>query len=134
MARSVPEWIGKTDDSMPTQKVFLRLYSDQAGICACGCKKVMNLNRDQIVRDHRIPLKDGGANRESNLQLMFAECHRPKTSEENSARAVGDRWKAKAFTELRQRRSNFQSQGFRKAAPQRSATREIIRKSERLAP
>lgn len=106
MARTVPEWIGKDDDAMPTQKVFLRLYAKQNGICACGCRKVMNLNRDKIVRDHIVPLMDKGENRESNLQLLFEDCHKPKTAAENSARAVGDRWKAKAFPELRKRGPN----------------------------
>lgn len=124
MPRSVKEWVGKNDDAMPTQKVFLRLYDAQNGICACGCRK-MNLNLDKIVRDHRIPLKDGGENRESNLQLMLEECHLPKTAAENTARAKGDRHRAKAFVELRDRKSKWPSRPLGTGNNQRTATREF---------
>jgi 5-methylcytosine-specific restriction protein A len=106
-ARSRPEWIGAKPESMPPQSVFLRLYAKQNGICACGCGMVMNLNRDRVVRDHRIPLRDGGENRENNLQIMLEAHHIPKTVEENQQRAVGNRWQAKAFPELRKRKATF---------------------------
>lgn len=122
-ARSRPEWIGKTPESMPTQFVFLRLYAKQDGLCACGCKRTMNLNRDRIVRDHIVPLRDGGENRESNLQLMLEEHHIEKTSEENIARAEGNAWQAKAFPELRERdKRKIKSAGFRR---QPSNSRDI---------
>lgn len=95
--RPVPEWIGRRPESMPTVKVFDRLYEAQSGICACGCGTLMNRNRDKIVRDHKVPLKDGGENRESNLQLMLEKHHHTKTSEENSGRAEGERWHSKAY-------------------------------------
>jgi 5-methylcytosine-specific restriction endonuclease McrA len=106
-ARERPEWQGKTPDSMPTQAVFLRLYAKQNGLCACGCGRVMNLNRDRVVRDHKVPLRDGGLNTEGNLQLMLEEHHIPKTVEENIARAESNGWQAKAFPELRERKSGF---------------------------
>lgn len=37
--------------------------------------------------DHIKPLKDGGLNVESNLQIVLAEPHRKKTVAENKARA-----------------------------------------------
>lgn len=126
MARTVPEWIGKTDDSVPTIHVLLRLYALQNGICACGCGQVMNLERDEIDCDHRVPLRDGGENRESNLQLMFRAHHRTKTKGENIARGKERRHKAKAFTA--KRAPKLRGQGFHKAPPQRSASRPLSKR------
>lgn len=132
MARSVPEWIGKNDDAMPGIHVLLRLYAQQNGICACGCGQVMNLDRDEVDCDHKIPLRDGGKNRESNLQLMFRKHHRTKTSGENTARGEERQHKAKAFTVIRERkRSQWAKAPRQKAPPQHSATRKIVHWSER---
>jgi len=125
------EWIGRKPTSMPTVKVLLRLFDAQNGICACGCGTPMNFERDQIDCDHKIPLKDGGENRESNLQLLLRRHHVTKTSAENVARAEAERHKAKAFTITRDRRRKIKSAGFRKVAPPHTATRPIIRRSER---
>jgi hypothetical protein len=83
----------------------------------------MNLNRDKVDCDHVIALIDGGENRESNLQLLLNACHKVKTGKEATARSEERRHKAKAFTALRE--PSMRSQGFRKAEPQRSATRKI---------
>lgn len=120
MARQRPEWIGKSDDAVPTIHVLLRLYALQNGICACGCGMTMNLDRDEIDCDHKVPLRDGGENRESNLQLMFRAHHRVKTAGENIARGKERQHKAKAFTA--KRGPKMRGQGFRKAPPQRRAT------------
>lgn len=128
MPRSVPEWIGKTPESMPGKLVLLRIYSRQNGICSCGCGRVMNLNRDKIDREHTVPLIDGGANRESNLTLMLHEHHVPKTSEEAKQRAEARQHQAKAFTRPR---SKWASRCFPKAEPQRTASRPLRRKADR---
>lgn len=101
MARSVPEWVGKHDDAMPTIHVLLRLYTKQNGLCGCGCQTVMNMNRDEIDCDHTVALADGGENREGNLTLMLRQHHRAKTAGENVARGRVRRQKAKAFTAKR---------------------------------
>jgi 5-methylcytosine-specific restriction endonuclease McrA len=82
---------------MPGTLVLLRLYDKQDGLCACGCGTRMNLDTDQIDRDHIKALKDGGENRESNLQLLLRRHHVTKTNAENIARGVANRHKAKAF-------------------------------------
>jgi len=125
MPRTTPEWSGRTDDSMPTIHVRLRIYARQNGICACGCGRTMNLNRDTIHCDHKVPLRDGGMNVESNLQLMLAEHHQAKTVGENIARGEERQHKAKAFERPP---SRLRSAGFQKHPPQRSATRPIRRK------
>lgn len=128
MARKRPEWIGKSADAVPTIHVLLRLYALQNGICACGCGQVMNLDRDEIDCDHKIPLRDGGENRESNLQLMFRDHHRTKTAGENVARGKERRHKAKAFTAKRARK--LQGQGFQHSPRQRRASTPIPPKFE----
>ena len=99
MPRSVKEWIGRTDDAMPSIHVRLRIYAKQNGICACGCGRVMNLNRDKVDCDHIQALRDGGLNVESNLQLLLHEHHKDKTRAENIARGKERRHKAKAFNQ-----------------------------------
>lgn len=116
-------WVGKTPEAMPGQTVLLRLYAKQNGLCACGCTRVMNLNRDQVDCDHIVPLIDGGMNVESNLQLLLREHHKAKTSAEATARSEERRHKSKAFAPLR--KSKLRGIGFRTAVPQRSATRKI---------
>lgn len=132
MARSRPEWFGKTDDSMPGIHVLLDLYTSQNGICACpdNCGLVMNLDRDEIDCDHKIPLKDGGENRQSNLQLMFRAHHRKKTSGENVARGKERQHKAKAFTVIRERKAKIPTASFAKAPRQSKASTPIKPKFE----
>jgi 5-methylcytosine-specific restriction enzyme A len=129
MARAVKDWVGRTDDSMPTIHVLLRLYSKQNGLCACGCGIVMNMERDQIDCDHKTPLRDGGENVESNLQLMLQVHHREKTKAENVARGRERQHKAKAFKSVRPP-SKFASRGFESRPKQHSATRPLRRRSE----
>jgi 5-methylcytosine-specific restriction enzyme A len=126
-ARPVPEWIGRKPTSMPSKLVKLRIYAKQNGLCACGCTRVMNLERDKIDCDHIVPLIDGGLNAESNLQLMLAEHHGEKTKAENSQRAEARQHQAKAFTSGS---SKLVGRGFPKAKPQRRASTPIEPKFE----
>lgn len=125
--RATPEWIGKRPESLPTVKVQLRLFDRQNGICGCGCGTLMDFNRDQIDCDHRLALKDGGENRESNLQLLLRRHHVLKTNAENVARAEADRHKGRAFA----RPKRWGNRGFPPARRQHSATRPITRKADR---
>jgi 5-methylcytosine-specific restriction endonuclease McrA len=104
-ARERPEWTGAKPESMPGIRVLLRLYDNQDGKCACGCETPMSFERDQIDCDHKIPLKDGGENRESNLQLLLRRHHITKTNAENVARGIANQHKAKAFS--RPKRGRF---------------------------
>ena len=124
MSRTVPEWIGKSDDAMPSIHVRLRIYAKQNGICACGCGRVMNLNRDKVDCDHILALRDGGLNVESNLQLLLAEHHKEKTRAENVARGKERQHKAKAFT---RQPSRLKGRQFEKSPGQHNATRRVRR-------
>jgi len=86
MSRSVPEWIGKSDDSVPPKAVFDRLWIKQGGKDAITGKPFVPADGRPHI-DHVIPLADGGENRESNLQLIAIKTHRQKTAREAMARA-----------------------------------------------
>lgn len=122
------EWVGHTPEAMPGQTVLLRLYTRQNGLCACGCGKVMNLNRDAVDCDHKLALIDGGANEEHNLQLLLRACHKGKTSAEATARSEERRHKAKAFTALR--KPAFQSRPFAKSSQKYSPAQGRMRTIE----
>lgn len=107
--RSVNEWIGKTADSAIPMRVQLRVFERQAGLCALTGKKLMP---GEWHCDHIVPLRDGGENRESNLQILWVKKHREKTSQENKGRAKVNRIKAKHFGPRKV--SKFRSRGFRK--------------------
>jgi 5-methylcytosine-specific restriction endonuclease McrA len=85
MGRAVTEWVGKTPDAKPPKAVIDRLFLRQGGRCGLTGKKIRPGEKTEA--DHIIPLKDGGRNAETNLQLVLAEAHREKTAGENSARA-----------------------------------------------
>lgn len=87
VGRSTKEWIGKTADTWPPPPtVQLRVLMRQDGKCAITGHKFAPGDAKQL--DHRIPLRDGGENREGNLQwILEVLAHGPKTAAENSARA-----------------------------------------------
>lgn len=93
--RSVPEWRGKTDDSVPPDGVKDRIRERQDNRCALIGRKFRP--GDVIHYDHIVPLWLGGANSESNLQAVLAEPHRRKTAMEATVKAKCDRTRKKHF-------------------------------------
>jgi 5-methylcytosine-specific restriction protein A len=85
MSRTVEEWIGKTDDSTPTDACKRRILDRQGWTCAVSGVEF----RDGIKAeyDHVTPLWLGGENRESNLQALTAKAHAAKTKAEATVRA-----------------------------------------------
>jgi 5-methylcytosine-specific restriction protein A len=110
--RKVAEWVGKTADTKPPKAVLDRLFLRQGGKCALSGRKIRP--GDKTAADHTIPLKDGGANSESNLQLVLADAHREKTSAENTARAKEKRQRLKHFGQWPKTKRPLQSRGFPK--------------------
>jgi 5-methylcytosine-specific restriction enzyme A len=76
--RSVPEWVGETDDVMPPVRVRARVFALYSGICQCGCG-IRITPGDIWDADHQVALINGGENRESNLVPMLREHHKVKT-------------------------------------------------------
>lgn len=78
MARSVPEWIGKTDDTPVPRHVKLRVFNACGGICHISKRKIMR--GDLWDTDHVRSLGNGGENRETNLAPALRDKHREKTA------------------------------------------------------
>jgi 5-methylcytosine-specific restriction protein A len=76
--RSVPEWIGKTDDSKPPRHVRLRVFDTHWGKCHISGRRIMPGEAWEC--DHVIALINGGENRESNLAPALKEFHKAKTA------------------------------------------------------
>ena len=85
MARDVPEWIGKTDNSMPPDGVKDRIRDRQGEKCAITGRSFRP--GDKVEYDHITPLWLGGRNAESNLQAVLDTAHKGKTKMEASVRA-----------------------------------------------
>lgn len=110
--RKVEEWIGKTPDSKAPKSVVDRLFLKQHGRCAITGRKFAAKEAPHV--DHIVPLKDGGSNRESNLQLVAADAHREKTVAENSARAKERRIRLKHAGLWPRSSRPIQSRGFQR--------------------
>lgn len=79
MTRSVPQWIGKNDDTPIPDRVRLRVFMRYNGICQCGCgHKIVTGERWQC--DHRLALVNGGIHAETNLVPLLFEHHLHKTA------------------------------------------------------
>lgn len=127
MSRTVPEWRGRSDDSRVPRSVYDRLYEKQEGKDAITGLPFRP--GDKIIIDHIVPLKDAsGGNRETNLQLITDETHKPKTAAEAKARAKERRIHERDRGYVRPK-SKWQSRGFEKPAPQRTASRPIRKRA-----
>ena len=89
MSRSVPEWIGRTDDSVPPPSVKLRIFRTAEGRCHISGVKINPGDAWEV--EHVIPLSMGGKNRESNLAPALVHEHKKKTAQEAGDRSRMDR-------------------------------------------
>lgn len=83
--RTVPEWIGKNDDAMPTEACKLRILDRQGWICAVSGVRFRDGVKAQF--DHVTPIWLGGENRENNLQAITEAAHKAKTKTEATVRS-----------------------------------------------
>lgn len=81
--RSVPEWVGKTDDAAIPKATKLRIWERCGGKCAITGRKLMP--GDAYDFDHIIPLALGGEHRETNIQIVSKDAHRAKTADDTRA-------------------------------------------------
>lgn len=79
--RSVSEWIGKTDDQKVPDRVRMRVFDREGGICHLTGQKIDPV-RDEWDLDHKVALILGGEHREANLFPAKREPHRRKTAVE----------------------------------------------------
>ena len=121
MARSVPEWIGKSDDAKVPPRVRLRIFEREGGICHLSKRKVQPGEKWEL--DHIVALINGGEHRESNLAPALVQPHREKTRQDVAAKAKSVRVRSKHLG-IR-KAPTMRSAGFAKPPPQRTATRKI---------
>jgi 5-methylcytosine-specific restriction endonuclease McrA len=101
MARSVPEWIGKTDDDPVPPRVRLRVFLKAGGVCCeCGIKIVGR----RWVCDHRKAIVNGGENRERNLGPIHEACDKTKTAADVAEKKINNRVQMKHLG-IRKRKS-----------------------------
>jgi 5-methylcytosine-specific restriction endonuclease McrA len=77
MSRSVPLWVGKTDDSPIPPRVRLRVFERDGGICWISGRKIQAGEPWDL--DHKIALCNGGTHSEDNLAPALRDKHREKT-------------------------------------------------------
>ena len=85
MARTVPEWIGKTQDTKVPPRIRLRIFEREGGKCWISGRKIRP--GDLWDLDHKVALINGGEHRESNLFPALRDKHREKTREDVAAKA-----------------------------------------------
>lgn len=56
----------------------------QKGICPI-CEQPLDLNVEDVERDHIIPIKDGGKDTFQNTQAIHKTCHDIKTSTQRNS-------------------------------------------------
>ncbi|MEU7656820.1 HNH endonuclease signature motif containing protein [Micromonospora taraxaci] len=95
MSRSVPEWIGKTDDAAIPPRVRLRVFDAHNGICHISGRRIQAGEPWDI--DHVIALINGGEHRESNMAPALRDKHRAKTVEDVAIKSRDNRKRAKSL-------------------------------------
>jgi 5-methylcytosine-specific restriction endonuclease McrA len=126
MSRTTDEWIGRTPDTPIPPRVKLRVFDRHGGICHLSGRKIMP--GEPWDCDHIIALINGGENRESNLAPAWRDKHREKTAADVREKSrVAQR--RQSFLGIKPQRKRIQSAGFRRAPPQKSASRRVVRKS-----
>src|SRR5215510_440060 len=95
MTRILKEWIGKTDDTAIPPRVKLRIYDRHHWTCVSCSRRIVGKLLPRT--DHIIALINGGANRESNLQLVCHECHEQKNKSDVQLKSYIARGRVKRF-------------------------------------
>ena len=108
--RSVPEWIGKTDDEKVPPRVRLRIFDAYGGACYLSGRKIRAGDRWDL--DHIKALSAGGEHRESNLAPALVEAHKEKTKADVAIKAKTDRVRKKHLGIWKGSGRKIQSRGF----------------------
>lgn len=93
MSRSVEEWIGKSDDTVPPPRVRLRVFDASGGRCYLCSRKIAAGEYWQA--DHVIALCNGGNNRESNLRAACRNCCYGKTADDLAFKSAMNKKRSK---------------------------------------
>lgn len=109
MARSVKEWIAKSDDAKVPPRVRLRVFEAANGICHISGRKIQTGEKWEL--EHKKALILGGEHRETNLAPALVEPHKEKTRAEMKTKAKVARTRKKHVGITRAKQS-IQSRGF----------------------
>ncbi|WP_105430176.1 HNH endonuclease [Neorhizobium sp. T6_25] len=94
MSRSTEEWVAKHHDQKVPDRVKVRVFEREGGICHLNGAKIDPV-RDEWDLDHKMALILGGQHRESNLFPALREPHRKKTAVEMGVKSKIARVKKK---------------------------------------
>lgn len=112
MTRTVPEWIGRTDDERPPPRVRARVFAAFNGICQLTGRKIRP--GDTWELHHAKALINGGENRETNLVPALTDAHREQTKADVAEKAVIARKRAKHLGIWPKTQFPIRSRGFPK--------------------
>lgn len=85
MARTVTEWIGKSDDHRAPGKVRDRIMAREGNRCHLCTREIVSGEKWDL--DHVVALINGGENRETNLKPAHRKCHVDKTAADVAEKA-----------------------------------------------
>ena len=128
MARSVELWVGKDDDAVAPPRVRARVFDRCEGRCH-KCGRLIG-PADHWTLEHLIALINGGKNAEANMCLTCHWCLPMKNAEDAAIKSHGTQVRYRHLG-IETAHPKLRSAGFRPAEPQRTATRPLVRKSER---
>jgi 5-methylcytosine-specific restriction endonuclease McrA len=122
MSRTVPEWVGATDDTRAPPRVRARIF-DRDNRCHL-CHQPIQVGQKWDL-DHVKALVNGGENREANLRPSHRKCHVEKT-----ARDVAEKAKTAAVHQKHigasAPKQTIKSAGFPKAARPEKTSSKIM--------
>ena len=113
MARTVAEWIGKTDNTKAPPRVRQRIYDRDGGNCHL-CKTKIKFG-ETWEADHVIALINGGSNTEGNLAPAHSHCHLGKTALDVKEKSKVAKVRAK-HTGVKRPKNDIKLPGFAKSA------------------
>lgn len=118
-------FIAPTKRRSMTKARAARIFLDANGICAnCG---VQIRTGEQWFVEHVESLAQGGADDDKNARPAHTKCKPAKDATDAASKAKRDRLVTAGWAD--RSKPKWQSQGFKKASPQKSATRPIQRRS-----
>lgn len=126
------QFIAPTKRRSMTKARAARIFLDANGIC-CNCNVQIRQGESWFV-EHVESLAQGGADDDKNARPAHTKCKPAKDATDAASKAKRDRLVTAGWEREQPRRKSFQSAGFTKAPAQHSATRPLIRKSERATP
>lgn len=91
--RSVPEWVGKSDNAAVPSRVRVRIFERHGGLCHISGRKIQTGDKWEL--DHIIPLCGGGPHAERNLAPVLKAPHKEKTKLDVATKSKTARMKAK---------------------------------------